>query len=146
MEVVAPPLNPEDRQEHRSAGDLPDNSTKKCATDQSWNNRDSCGDQRRADIAPGIFPSKDQPQHAVTQDPLDYVGQQDAKRRAGHSESRNQPEICAECYGAGDREISRFKCGRCTIITVSPNDTNAFVAQAIPTIPSQAPPCMNAGP
>src|SRR5213076_2638276 len=43
-------------------------------------------------------------------------------------------------------EFRRFKCGRCTMITVSPNDTNAFVAHAMPRIASQAPPCLNAGP
>src|SRR6266480_3060419 len=41
MDMVLPPLNTEDRQEHRSAGDLSDNSAQRYAADDSGNSRDS---------------------------------------------------------------------------------------------------------
>ena len=57
----------------------------------------------------GLRHRKTSRKHSITQDALDHVGQQDAKRRAHHSKSRNQPEICAECYGAGDRRIQKVQ-------------------------------------
>ena len=64
--MMPPPLSAEDREENRSAGDLSDNSTQKSPANQSGNNRDSCGDQRGADIAPGVFPAKYPSQGSVT--------------------------------------------------------------------------------
>jgi hypothetical protein len=40
MEMVSPPLDTEDRQENRSAGDLSDNSGQECAANERGNDRD----------------------------------------------------------------------------------------------------------
>jgi hypothetical protein len=52
MDVVVPPLNTEDCQENRSANNLSDNSAQEHSADERWNNGDSRGDQRWANVAP----------------------------------------------------------------------------------------------
>ena len=91
MDVVPPPLNAEDCQENRGAGDLSGNSAEEYAADQSGNNRDSCGDQRRADVAPGIFPMKNPSQCRIAQDALDNIWHEDTERRAQCAISWNEP-------------------------------------------------------
>ena len=65
MDVVPQPLNTEDCQENHSANNLSDNSAQKCTADESGNKRDSCGNQRCADIAPRIFPVKHPSQRCI---------------------------------------------------------------------------------
>ena len=89
MDMVPPPLNAEDCEENRSAGDLSDNSAQRYTADQSGNNRDSRGDQRGTDIAPGVFPVKYPPQRRVTQEPLDDVRKENTDCRAQWSKARN---------------------------------------------------------
>ena len=92
MDMVLPPLNAEDCQENRSAGDLSDNSTQQYAARDSWKQRDSCGDQRWSNVAPRIFPVKDPSQSRVAQRSLHEVGQKNTKCRTHCTEPRNQPE------------------------------------------------------
>src|SRR5438105_5068471 len=63
--MVPPPLNTKDCQESHGAGDLSDNSAQKCAAYESGNDRDPCGNQRQANIAPRIFPVKHPSQRCV---------------------------------------------------------------------------------
>jgi hypothetical protein len=58
MDVVPPPLNTEDCQENQSARDLSHDSVQERTAEKSGNNRNRCGDQRSANIAPRIFPMK----------------------------------------------------------------------------------------
>src|SRR5437016_5585693 len=86
---MARPSNAENCEEDKTGHDLSSDPIQKQTTHQRWDNSYDCGKDRWTDATPRIAPSKDQPQHAVTQDPLDYVGQKNAKRRAGHSKSRS---------------------------------------------------------
>src|SRR5256885_16561633 len=81
MGMMLPPLNTEHRQKYACAGYLSRNSADKCAAYESGTERNSCGDQRRANIAPGILPTKYPPQGGVTQDALEEIPQDDTHRR-----------------------------------------------------------------
>src|SRR5581483_3681546 len=105
MDVMSPPLNTEDCQEGRGAGDLSDNSAQECAAYESWHERDDCGNQWRANVAPRIFPVKHPSQCRVTQDALDDVGQKDTEGRTHRTEARNEPEQAARGNRARDRRM-----------------------------------------
>ena len=92
MDVVPPPLSAEDCQENHRAGDLSDNSTQQCAANNSWKQRDCCGDQRWSNVAPRILPVKDPSQRRIAEDALDDIRQQNTDRPAQCSISWNEPQ------------------------------------------------------
>src|SRR5438067_8577068 len=108
MGMVSPPLNTEDRKERRSAGALSDNSAQQCAADESGNKRDSCSDQRGANIAPRIFPAKDPSQRRIAQNALEDIGQKNAESRAHRAKARNEPEQAARCNRTRDRRMKQI--------------------------------------
>ena len=109
MDMVSPPLSAEECQEKRSAGDLSDDSREKRAADQSGKDRDSCSDQRRANVAPGIFPMKNPPESRITQDALNNIWQKNTVRRAQCAKSWNEPEKPGCRDRAGDQRVQKIQ-------------------------------------
>src|SRR5918996_1348047 len=103
MNMVMPPLDAENSQKNPGADELSRNSAEKSSADQSWNNRDCCGNHRRANVAPGIFPMEYPAERHVTQDSLHDVRQENTDCGAQRSKTRNQPEQRGKRDGAGNR-------------------------------------------
>lgn len=103
MNMVMPPLDTENSQKNAGADELSRNSAEKRAADQRGHERDYCGNQRRANIAPGIFPMEYPPERHVTQNSLDGVRQESTDGGPERSKARNQPEQAGTRDGARNR-------------------------------------------
>ena len=109
MGMMLPPLNTEHRQKYACAGYLSRNSADKCAAYESGTERNSCGDQRRSNIAPGILPTKYPPQGGVTQDALDDIRQENTDCCTQRAKPRNQPEKSADSHRACDGRMQKIQ-------------------------------------
>ena len=77
------------------------------------------------------------PQGRVSQEPLDDVRAEEYRLpRPSVQSAESTTASPANATAQVIDECRRFKCGRCTMMTVSPKETKALVALARATMPS----------